>query len=382
MSTELVPLPPPDQGALVCWEERLEEMRGALALARTAQQCLRLADAFEAVLAAVKIAGLLIKDQNVIARMKLDAERKAGAFLDAMPKAHGGDAMRRPRGYDAPELKGNGKTTYAEMAAQMGVSKAALTRKAKNAQLIWSVPDARYLQENDALEAKARLITSQHFIKLGREIRHKAHRRKLAAAVEAPHPAIRLGDFRAMLSDLPDQSVSVIFSDPPYDKASLHLYEGLAVLAKRVLMEGGSLVCYAAQHALPSIFQLTTPHVRYQWTFAVRHSGGAKRMHGTKVRVAWKPLLWFVKGRYTGNYLLDLLDSTPGDKSRHEWAQGCAEAAYLIEHLCPEGGLVLDPMCGSGTTLLAAHKLGRRWLGVESDRERCLVASHALQGAD
>jgi len=38
----------------------------------------------------------------------------------------------------------------------------------------------------------------------------------------------------------------------------------------------------------------------------------------------------------------------------------------IVASCCPEGGLVADFFCGSGTTLVAAEKLGRRWLGVDS----------------
>ena len=37
----------------------------------------------------------------------------------------------------------------------------------------------------------------------------------------------------------------------------------------------------------------------------------------------------------------------------------------IIGSSCPEGGVVLDPFCGSGTALIAAHKLERSWLGID-----------------
>ena len=37
----------------------------------------------------------------------------------------------------------------------------------------------------------------------------------------------------------------------------------------------------------------------------------------------------------------------------------------IIASSCPENGLVLDPFCGCGTTIEAAQKLGRKWIGID-----------------
>lgn len=43
------------------------------------------------------------------------------------------------------------------------------------------------------------------------------------------------------------------------------------------------------------------------------------------------------------------------------------------------GDFVIDPLCGSGTTLLSAQRLGRRWLGIDSSRRACLIALSRLR---
>jgi len=47
---------------------------------------------------------------------------------------------------------------------------------------------------------------------------------------------------------------------------------------------------------------------------------------------------------------------------------------------CPVNGIVLDPFAGSGTTLLAAKKLGRRYVGIELNPEYCRMIEQRLKG--
>lgn len=56
--------------------------------------------------------------------------------------------------------------------------------------------------------------------------------------------------------------------------------------------------------------------------------------------------------------------------------------AKLVLASSREGDLVFDPFMGSGTACVVARKLGRRYLGVELNREYCLWAAARLRAAD
>jgi site-specific DNA-methyltransferase (adenine-specific) len=50
----------------------------------------------------------------------------------------------------------------------------------------------------------------------------------------------------------------------------------------------------------------------------------------------------------------------------------------LIAYGCPPNGVVYDPFCGSGSTLEAARRIGRRAIGVEVDERTIAIAAQRL----
>ncbi len=56
----------------------------------------------------------------------------------------------------------------------------------------------------------------------------------------------------------------------------------------------------------------------------------------------------------------------------------------LMEYLCiltktPTGGVILDPFVGSGTTCMAAKKIGRDFIGIERESEYCKIAEARIK---
>lgn len=76
----------------------------------------------------------------------------------------------------------------------------------------------------------------------------------------------------------------------------------------------------------------------------------------------------------------------PPDLARHDplGARDCGWVEQMrpfIRQFCPAGGLVIDPFCGFGTTLLAAHLEGRRGMGVELEPDRARIAGERMRRA-
>ena len=75
----------------------------------------------------------------------------------------------------------------------------------------------------------------------------------------------------------------------------------------------------------------------------------------------------------------DVIDWTYSGNKLHPTQKPLSVLTPLIETFCPRGGIVLDPFAGSGSTLIAARSLGRRYLGIELDPQYHDLASKRMQ---
>ena len=201
-------------------------------------------------------------------------------------------------------------------------------------------------------------------------------------------PGLYHGDFRELSDKIEDYFVDLIFTDPDYTAEGLaqHPYENAAKVAARILKPGGSFIAYSGMYALPVVFEECAKHLQYFWMIAAYHNDppvfvNKRGFCKYGIYTGWKPLVWYVKERRgdATNMLSDVIFPEKKEKDHHPWQQSEAEAAYYIEKLCPEGGLVVDFFLGGGTTAVAAQKLGRRFIGFEINAASIERASERLR---
>ena len=247
--------------------------------------------------------------------------------------------------------------TQREIAEELGVSKSQINRDL-------TVPDGTENVPDGTAVARA-----------AAEERRKAELAKLVDA--GLEWGLHVGDFRKLAHCIEDNSVQLVFTDPPYDKESIELYRDAAAIAARILKPNGSFIAYSGQRHLPAVLSACSQYLNYWWTIAGVHGGGNQILNKLGIRCGWKPLVWFVK-ETRGDVQNVLADVVSGDREKdiHEWQQSEDEAAYYIDKLTTPDGTVVDFFAGAGTTIAAAQKLGRNWIAFEIDENS---ASRALQ---
>ena len=68
-----------------------------------------------------------------------------------------------------------------------------------------------------------------------------------------------------------------------------------------------------------------------------------------------------------------------GEERFHPTQKPLRVMEWIIDRFTSPNDLILDPFAGSGTTLVAAKMLGRRYIGIEIDPKYCAIAEERLR---
>jgi site-specific DNA-methyltransferase (adenine-specific) len=237
------------------------------------------------------------------------------------------------------------------------------------------------------------------------------------AQPDQPFPAVLenrlfLGSAEEM-KDIPDRSLHLMITSPPYNvtkaydedlslKEYLHLLRSVFAETYRVLVDGGRACVNVANLGRRPYLPLSDfiSHIMLEIGFQMRGEIIWNKGAGAGVSMAWgswqsasnptlrdvhEYILVFSKGSFARKKAPGK-ENTISKEQFMEWTKSVwtmnPESARKVGHPAPfpvelpyrliqlytyAGEVVLDPFMGSGTTALAALKVGRKYVGYEVD---------------
>jgi ParB-like chromosome segregation protein Spo0J len=214
---------------------------------------------------------------------------------------------------------------------------------------------------------------------------HKlANRRDREALKDGPDaklPArIRVENCGFLDLPVPDGSVDLMFTDPPWGgEGRVQMPEFAAWAARKLKPDGGVLLIYTGHAGLLEVGGEIARKLTYLWTISCGngHYGGTSTRYDLQIRCCWRPILMFARGKYRPvRSFDDAVISEDRDKTFHDYQQPLSEALFYVKALSGPSSVVCDPFLGSGTTACAVARLGqgRRFWGSEVDAQTCAIA--------
>lgn len=221
-----------------------------------------------------------------------------------------------------------------------------------------------------------------------------------------------LGDSLHLINGLESESIDLIATDPPYlidyktnyiknrkvqegtkmvdhdrissieNDSNPQLIVDIIPELYRVLKDDSALYMFCSMDKVDFFKQEVEKYfnlkniiiwVKNNWT-----AGDLKAQYGKQ----YEMILYANKGRrlINGKRLTDVwnFDRISGKKQVHQNEKPLDLMEQIIIKSSNEGDIVLDPFAGSGTTLVAAKRLGRQYIGYEIDKKYIELCNNKL----
>jgi hypothetical protein len=152
---------------------------------------------------------------------------------------------------------------------------------------------------------------------------------------------------------------------------------------KRGVYRRISLFSPVERPALQYEWKGITPPKRRSWRYSFDRMNDLFESGLIEVNESGKPLYYKHYLENTSIEIGSIWDDISGvatqkERSGYSSQQGLDLLERIIQIGSDHGDLVLDPFCGSGTTLVAAEKTGRQWLGCDSLPVACDISASRL----
>ena len=187
---------------------------------------------------------------------------------------------------------------------------------------------------------------------------------------DSSNAGIYTGSCIELAAEIPNESVDLIMTDPPWDDAEW--FNWLGGIGLRVLRPGGSLFSMCGKAELDKVMFQLSEHLTYNWMCAGYQPQSNLQFMPRRIMEKWRPAVWYTKGKRKQAKFISDLKSTNRDKRYHSWGQGESFFLYYMDKI--GGDIVFEPFVGGGTTLAVAKTLGKHAFGFEIDGEQAMIA--------
>lgn len=234
-------------------------------------------------------------------------------------------------------------------------------------------------------------------------VRQEAYRLAAGAGRSPPgtgpaDPGLHLGDCRDVLDQLPDGSIDLLLTDPPYGlnyispartlpfapmvnddgEAAFEVLDGALAVALPKLKPDSHVYVFTCWKTVRPMAAVVRQYFRLSNVLVwVKNNWGVGDLEGAYGEQT-ELILFAQKGHRALNGVPQSnvlpFGRVGTNQLQHPTQKPVELLGYLIAKSTYPGALVADPFMGSGSTCIAARNTGRRYLGIEIDQQWYQVA--------